>query len=173
VVSADAVEQLVRAAVEPYARRFVATAAVDGPDDRLAAVQAELQQVEERIRSLHRELRGELDADLWQELVVDLGRRRRELAAQRDALGAQSASACTGWSELTAAEQFEVMREALDAVVVRKARGRREPIADRTFLYGTGTVEHLLPAPTNGWALRPFDFAAADASAAVTQADAA
>jgi len=76
-------------------------------------------------------------------------------------------------SELTAAEQFEVMREALDAVVVRKARGRREPVADRTFLYGTGTVEHLLPAPANGWALRPFDFAAADAAAAVTPASAA
>jgi len=95
VVSADAVEQLVRAAVEPYARGFVAAAPAEASDERLVAVQVELQQVEERIRSLHRDLRGELDADLWQELVVDLGRRRRELAAQRDALGAQSASAST------------------------------------------------------------------------------
>ncbi len=84
--------------------------------------------------------------------------------------GLRAAGASTAWSELTATEQFEVLREALDAVVVRESRGRREPVAARTSLYRTGTVEHLLPCATNGWELRPLGFAAA---AALTEASTA
>ena len=64
--------------------------------------------------------------------------------------------------DLAPAERFEVIREGMGAVVVRKARRRGEPIHERARIYAAGTVEHLLPSKANGMRLMAFDFGAAD-----------
>ncbi len=76
--------------------------------------------------------------------------------------GLRAAGASTAWSELTATEQFEVLREARDAVVVRQSRGRREPRRPHLPL---PDQDGRAPAPVRDerLELRPFGFAAAAA----------
>lgn len=160
VVMADAVEQLVREGVEPLVRHLSAVAppAPAGADG--ASLIAELARVDERIRRLSGDLRDDLDEDLWEQLVADQARRRRELREQLDAVVPRSAPV-TSWDDLSVGEQFEVMREGLGAVVVQKAAYRGQPIRERVRWYSPGGVEHLLPSKANRWMIRPFDFAAA------------
>jgi site-specific DNA recombinase len=160
VIMADAVEHFVLAAVEEHVHHLVAET-TPATEPALVAIDAELAQVEERLRRLSNGLRAELDADTWQDLVTEHARRRRELLAKRRHAGGSALPAITSWSDLTAAERFEVIREGLSAVVVRKAQTRGQAIEERAEIFPGGTVDHLLPSKENGWHITPFDFAAA------------
>jgi DNA invertase Pin-like site-specific DNA recombinase len=161
VVSADAVEQIVRDAVEPHLRHLAAETPLPAATP-LPGIDAELAQIDERLRRLSGELQAELDADTWQDLVTEHSRRRRQLRALRGQAGGGVLPDTITWSDLTAAEQFEVIREGISAVMVRKAQVRRQPIEERIEIYPAGTVDHLFPSKANDWRITPFDFAAAE-----------
>jgi site-specific DNA recombinase len=166
VVMADAVEQIVRDAAEPLVR-YLTGSAESAVSDR--SVAAELARVETRLRQLSGDLRDELDDDVWHEMVTTHARRRRQLRAELARAEAPTTTK-TSWRDLTPAEQFEVMRAGLGAVVVRKAAYRGQPIDERVQCYPYGSVDHLVPSKENGWILTPFDFAAADEAVSATVA---
>jgi DNA invertase Pin-like site-specific DNA recombinase len=165
VVTADGVEALVLAAFEPYVRHLTASAPT-GPDrGRAAAIDAELNQIDERIRRLNGELREELDDEMWQEMLTTLARQRRDLVAERmEATAPGPSGAATCWADLDPSERFEVVRQAIGAVMVRKAQYRGQPFEERVRVYAVGVVDHLLPSRSKDFAITPFDFAAADAA---------
>jgi hypothetical protein len=164
-VTADGVEALVLAAFEPYLRHLTAAAPAAPDRSRAAAIDAELSQVDERIRRLNGELRSELDDAMWQEMVTTLARRRRDLVAERvEATAPRSAGTTTGWADLDPSERFEVVRQAIGAVMVRKAQYRGQSFEERVRIYAAGVVDHLLPSRSKDFAITPFDFAAADAA---------
>jgi hypothetical protein len=166
VISADAVERLVREAVEPYVRDLVADEPLVSLDvgTRAAAVRADLQHVEERLRRLTADLHDDLEPDVWQTMVAELSARRRGLLDEQEQLTSSVAPSPTSWRDLSTAEQFEVMREALDAVIVRRATRHRQPPEERVSLYRAGTLGDLLPPHRGARRPQPFDFDAADAS---------
>jgi len=169
VVSADAVEALVESAFAPYVRHLRAAATtVAMADDDHGAVDAELARVDERIRRLSSSLRDELGDDLWQDAMIELARHRRQLLDQRKRSNGKIARTTTGWADLTAAERFEVIREGLGAVIVRRAGRRGQPIEQRARIYAAGTVDHLLPSKADGMRLTPFDFDAAELAVSAT-----
>jgi hypothetical protein len=159
VVSADAVEHLVRKQLEPMARRLAATVELPVEHERLTALQADLELVADRLRALGENLQAELDADVWQEMVMQANKRRRQLLAERDAILAglgQSTSTLT-WDDMGQDEQFEIMLRALDAVVVRRVHYRGEPTERRVALHEAGSISHLFPGPANDWRLQRLD----------------
>ncbi len=143
------------------ARRGTSGEHNDRASSASAADVEDLARVEERIRRLSGDLRRDLDDDLWQEVLGDLARRRRELRAALPP-ASTGTRATTSWSDLTTTEQFEVIRDGLSAVVVQKAACRGQSVHERVSLYPYGTVEHLLPSKANGWRVTPFDYAAAE-----------
>ncbi len=158
VITADTVEDYVRAAVEPYVAHLAATATTRPVDPQASAIEAELERIAERLRRLHDDGDG-----LWTELIEEQTRRRNSLLADRARLElAAAAPTTTSWSELARGEQFEVMREGLSAVIVRKAERRGQPVEERVSLYAGDTVDGLLPSKDNDWRITPFDFVAAE-----------
>jgi hypothetical protein len=172
VISADAVERLVREPIEPYVRDLVADASLAsvGAGTRAAAVRADLQHVEERLRRLTADLHDELEPDVWQTMVAELSARRRALLDEQEQLTSSVAPSPTSWRDLSTAEQFEVMREALDAVIVRRATRNRQPPEERVSLYRAGTLGDLLPPHRGARRPQPFDFEASEAAASARAA---
>jgi hypothetical protein len=165
VITADAVEDLVRAAAQPYVAHLTATSAPStGDESRVSAIAAEIGRIDERLRRLTSD-----DEDaLWADLIAEQSVRKSKLLAERASLQATVArNVTTTFVELDRAEQFEILREALDAVIVSKTERRGQPVEERVALYAAGTVGHLLPSKANDWRIRPFDFSAADLAASV------
>src|SRR4051794_243927 len=106
VVTADAIEAFVESAFAPYVRHLTAASPTRTTGDDRAAIDAERARLDDRIRRLSSKLRDEVDEDLWQDVMSDLARRRRELHARRARASGEVKGTETLWTDLTPAERF-------------------------------------------------------------------
>ena len=115
----------------------------------------------------------------WHDWLDEYLRAEREAAAELDRIEARSDVAAAGltrdhWSDLSPDERREVLAGFIDAIFVRRSKGRGrnvDPISDRTRILWRGQAPADLPRRRVRNVIVPFDFGEDHVEAAVTAAE--